>query len=333
MTAWVVSVRGMSESIIETHNLTKRFAKATTNSVTDLNFAVQQGEMVAFLGPNGAGKTTSIRMLTTLIAPSSGEAIVCGYNTRTQPHKVRAHIGYVGQNSSGSLPQRVRDELVSQGAFYGMSTAAARTRADDLITTLGLESCVRTTVQRLSGGQRRRLDIALGLMHSPQLIFLDEPSTGLDPQSRANLWKHITNLREHYGTTVFVTTHYLEEADQYAERIMVMDKGHIIADAPATMLKQRYAGDILTLDLMNLADVQRAVGVVKQVVPDSSSLTVDTATITLIAVHGCQALPQLLALFDAADIPVRRVTAVPPTLDDVFLALTGTSLRESGDHS
>ena len=141
MTAWVVSVRGMSESIIETHNLTKRFAKATTNSVTDLNFAVQQGEMVAFLGPNGAGKTTSIRMLTTLIAPSSGEAIVCGYNTRTQPHKVRAHIGYVGQNSSGSLPQRVRDELVSQGAFYGMSTAAARTRADDLITTLGLESC------------------------------------------------------------------------------------------------------------------------------------------------------------------------------------------------
>ena len=333
MTAWVVSVRGMSESIIETHNLTKRFAKATTNSVTDLNFAVQQGEMVAFLGPNGAGKTTSIRMLTTLIAPSSGEAIVCGYNTRTQPHKVRAHIGYVGQNSSGSLPQRVRDELVSQGAFYGMSTAAARTRADDLITTLGLESCVRTTVQRLSGGQRRRLDIALGLMHSPQLIFLDEPSTGLDPQSRANLWKHITNLREHYGTTVFVTTHYLEEADQYAERIMVMDKGHIIADATATMLKQRYAGDILTLDLMNLADIQRAVGIVKQVVPDSSSLTVDTTTITLTAVHGCQALPQLLALFDAADIPVRRVTAVPPTLDDVFLALTGTSLRESGDHS
>lgn len=333
MTAWVVSVRGMSESIIETHNLTKRFAKATTNSVTDLNFAVQQGEMVAFLGPNGAGKTTSIRMLTTLIAPSSGEAIVCGYNTRTQPHKVRAHIGYVGQNSSGSLPQRVRDELVSQGAFYGMSTAAARTRADDLIKTLGLESCVRTTVQRLSGGQRRRLDIALGLMHSPQLIFLDEPSTGLDPQSRANLWKHITNLREHYGTTVFVTTHYLEEADQYAERIMVMDKGYIIADAPATILKQRYAGDILTLDLMNLADIQRAVGVVKQVVPDSSSLTVDTTTITVTAVHGCQALPQLLALFDAADIPVRRVTAVPPTLDHVFLALTGTSLRESGDHS
>src|SRR5690349_2185921 len=221
-----------NEPIIEAQGLTKRFAvkKKTVEAVTDLTFQVARGELVAFLGPNGAGKSTSLRMLTTLIPPTAGTARVVGHDILRRPAEVRARIGYVGQLTSGSFSQRARDELLSQGAFYGMTKRDSARRADELIDSLDLSSFATRTVQQLSGGQKRRLDIALGLMHAPPLIFLDEPSTGLDPQSRANLWEHILALRTQHGTTVFLTTHYLEEADRYAERVMVMDRGRIIAD-------------------------------------------------------------------------------------------------------
>jgi len=198
-----------NEPIIEAQGLTKRFTvkKQTVEAVTDLTFRVARGELVAFLGPNGAGKSTSLRMLTTLIPPTSGTARVVGFDILRRPSAVRARIGYVGQLTSGSFSQRVRDELLSQGAFYGMSAAASRARADELIESLDLAPFATRSVQQLSGGQKRRLDIALGLMHAPPLIFLDEPSTGLDPQSRANLWQHILDLRTQHGTTVFLTTH------------------------------------------------------------------------------------------------------------------------------
>ncbi|KRB38644.1 ATP-binding cassette domain-containing protein [Microbacterium sp. Root180] len=323
-----------NEPIIEAQGLTKRFSvkKKTVEAVTDLTFQVQRGELVAFLGPNGAGKSTSLRMLTTLIPPTSGTARVVGFDILRQPADVRARIGYVGQLTSGSFAQRARDELLSQGAFYGMSKVASRARADELIESLDLAGFATRSVQQLSGGQKRRLDVALGLMHAPPLIFLDEPSTGLDPQSRANLWQHILDLRERYGTTVFLTTHYLEEADRYAERVMVMDKGRVIADDTAARLKADLAGDVLTLGFASPADAAAAVSVV-QGLTDREVRREGDAEVSLTAPDGDALLPAAVRALDAAGIQVARATGVPPTLDDVFLALTGRTLREAGEGS
>jgi ABC-2 type transport system ATP-binding protein len=321
-----------NQPIIEAQGLTKHFTvkKKTVEAVTDLTFRVDRGELVAFLGPNGAGKSTSLRMLTTLIPPTAGSARVVGYDILERSAEVRARIGYVGQLTSGSFAQRVRDELLSQGAFYGMARAAAAKRADELIESLDLASFSTRTVQQLSGGQKRRLDVALGLMHAPPLLFLDEPSTGLDPQSRANLWQHILDLREQHGTTVFLTTHYLEEADRYAERVMVMDKGRVIADDTATRLKAELAGDVLTFGFASESDAERAVAVVQKLT-DREVRREGAESVVLTAPDGDSLLPSAVRALDAADIRVARATGVPPTLDDVFLALTGRTLREAGE--
>jgi len=319
------------ESIIQAQGLTKRFTVKgkTVEAVTDLAFEVARGELVAFLGPNGAGKSTSLRMLTTLIPPTSGTARVVGFDILKQPAEVRARIGYVGQLTSGSFSQRARDELLSQGAFYGMSKAAARARADELIESLDLAGFATRSVQQLSGGQKRRLDVALGLMHAPPLLFLDEPSTGLDPQSRANLWQHIIDLRARYGTTVFLTTHYLEEADRYAERVMVMDKGRVIADDTAARLKAELAGDVLTFGFADRTDAAAAVAVVQRLTDREVRLVEGTVVVT--ASGGDALLPAAVRALDAAGLTVQTATGVPPTLDDVFLALTGRTLREAGE--
>ncbi|HWI31737.1 MAG TPA: ATP-binding cassette domain-containing protein [Microbacterium sp.] len=334
-----------NETIIESEGLTKVFTvkKKSVEAVTDLSFSVTRGELVAFLGPNGAGKSTSLRMLTTLIPPTRGTARVVGHDILRRPADVRARIGYVGQLTSGSFSQRARDELLSQGAFYGMSRADSVRRADELIDSLDLSSFATRTVQQLSGGQKRRLDVALGLMHAPPLIFLDEPSTGLDPQSRANLWQHILDLREQHGTTVFLTTHYLEEADRYAERVMVMDKGRVIADDTAGALKATLAGDVLTFGFGSADEADRAASVVAGLAPvevrreaaatgSSGGVSgVSGSAIALTVPDGDRLLPAIVRALDAAGISVASATGVPPTLDDVFLALTGRTLREAGE--
>jgi len=322
----------MDEPIIDAHGLTKRFTvkKKTVAAVTDLTFQVTAGELVAFLGPNGAGKSTSLRMLTTLLPPTEGTARVVGHDIARDAASVRARIGYVGQLTSGSFAQRVRDELISQGAFYGLPRAAARVRADELIDSLDLSAFATRAVQQLSGGQKRRLDIALGLMHAPPLLFLDEPSTGLDPQSRANLWQHILDLRARHGTTVFLTTHYLDEADRYAERVMVMDRGRVIADDTAAALKATLAGDVLTLGFADRGEADRALAVV-QALTDRPVRREDAASVAVTAPDGERLLPQAVRALEAAGVTVWRATGVPPTLDDVFLALTGRTLREAGE--
>ncbi len=319
------------EPIIETEGLSKVFTvkKAQVAAVRDLTFTAARGELVAFLGPNGAGKSTSLRMLTTLIPPTSGSAQVVGHDIRTDAAGVRARIGYVGQLTSGSFSQRVRDELLSQGAFYGMSKRDSIRRADELIESLDLGSFATRSVQQLSGGQKRRLDVALGLMHAPPLLFLDEPSTGLDPQSRANLWEHILTLRAQHGTTVFLTTHYLEEGDRYAERVMVMDRGRIIADDDAAALKAQLAGDVLTFGFADAAEAAHAHSIVSRLT--SGEITIDGTSLSLTAQDGDRLLPVVLRELDAAHVRVVRATGVPPTLDDVFLALTGRTLREAGE--
>ena len=322
----------MTNQMITARGLTKTFrAKGQpVEAVRDVDLFVEAGELVAFLGPNGAGKSTTLRMLTTLLPPTAGEATVAGCDIRLDPAGVRRRIGYVGQGDSGGHSQRVRDELHAQGAFYGMGRRETRVRAAELIDSLELGQVAGRQVQSLSGGQKRRVDIALGLIHRPELLFLDEPSTGLDPQSRANLWDHILRLREEHGTTIFLTTHYLEEADRFAERVMIIDKGRLIADDTATRLKATLAGDVVTLGFDSAEDASRAVDVVRTLT-DRTVATVDDSSVQVTAPDGDQLLPAAIRALDAAGLVVRRATGIPPTLDDVFLALTGRTLREAGE--
>ena len=321
-----------NNNMISARGLSKEFTvkKKVTHAVTDLNIDVERGELVAFLGPNGAGKSTSLRMLTTLLPPTSGRATVAGFDIATESGAVRSRIGYIGQGNSAGHNHRVRDELLNQGAFYGMSRTDTAKRADDLIESLGLSGLEKRPVLGLSGGQKRRLDIALGLVHSPELLFLDEPSTGLDPQSRANLWQHILTLRRQHGTTIFVTTHYLEEADQFAERVMVMDSGRMIADDTASALKTRLAGDVITIGLGSVADASRAADLVAPTLSAArlNRAAHDETMLEVTLERGDAELPRLLRHLDAAGLSVRTATLRQPTLDDVFLALTGRSLRD-----
>lgn len=317
-----------NDNIITARGLTKKFRvkRESVEAVTDLDLDVHRGELVAFLGPNGAGKSTSVRMLTTLLPPTSGTAMVAGHDVRTAPDEVRRRIGYIGQGNSASHYQRVRDEMLSQGAFYGMGRAETRRRTDELLESLDLAPLAKRGVLGLSGGQKRRLDIALGLLHSPELLFLDEPSTGLDPQSRENLWQHILELRRSHGTTIFVTTHYLDEADRFAERVMVMDHGRVIADDTASNLKTTLAGDVITLGFDTEADAAAAVPVVTRVSGASADLLARTVRLTVD--HGDAVLPALLRQLDLEGSAATTAALRQPTLDDVFLALTGRSLRD-----
>ncbi|WP_344295128.1 ATP-binding cassette domain-containing protein [Agromyces neolithicus] len=317
-----------THQMITAQGLTKTFRSKgqVVEAVRSVDLSVAAGELVAFLGPNGAGKSTTLRMLTTLLPPTTGEAIVAGCDIRTDAAGVRRRIGYVGQGNSGGHTQRVRDELHAQGAFYGMGRGETRARAAELIESLELGQVANRTVQSLSGGQKRRLDIALGLIHRPELLFLDEPSTGLDPHSRANLWEHIVDLRRATGTTIFLTTHYLDEADQLAERVMVMDHGAVIADDTADALKGSLAGDRVTLTFDTASDAATAAARIGGEV--SAEEGADARVVAVTAPGGDRALPRYIRSLADAGLEVVAATHRQPTLDDVFLALTGRSLRE-----
>jgi ABC-2 type transport system ATP-binding protein len=316
--------------IIQTQGLTRHFRikKETIEAVRGVDIEVQAGEMVAFLGPNGAGKSTTLRMLTTLLPPTSGTAMVAGVDVQADPAGVRRRIGYIGQGNGAGHAQLVWDELICQGRCYGMSYADSRRRATELLSTLDLEPMARRAVATLSGGQRRRLDIALGLIHRPGLLFLDEPSTGLDPHNRANLWEHILRLRKEYGTTIFLTTHYLDEADTMAERVIIVDHGRIIADNTSEKLKADLAGDRILLTTATEHEARQA-GVIAEQLPTTTAVTVNGTAVDLRTTCGPAVLPRLLKTLDAESIVVQTAEVKRPTLDDVFLALTGRSLRET----
>ncbi|MBG0567634.1 ATP-binding cassette domain-containing protein [Actinoplanes sp. NEAU-A11] len=304
--------------MIETRELTKQFKDV--RAVDGINLTVARGELVALLGPNGAGKSTTLRMLTTLIPPTAGNASVGGFDVVRQQREVRLRIGYIGQGNGAGHSQRGRDELVSQGRAYGMRVRPARERANELVDSLGLGDVADRTVSTLSGGQRRRLDIAMGLIHSPELLFLDEPSTGLDPQNRANLQEHILRLREARETTIVLTTHYLDEADSMAERVIVIDHGRIIADDTPQRLKAKHVGDHVILGFTAEHD---AISAARTLHAERHGTEVRVT-----AEDGPQQAPKLLDDLSAAGLAVSSIEVTRPTLDDVFLTLTGRSLRE-----
>jgi ABC-2 type transport system ATP-binding protein len=312
--------------MIETRGLSRTFKAngQTVEAVRGLDLQVRAGELVAFLGPNGAGKSTSLRMLTTLLRPTAGSASVAGHDVLNDPAGVRQRIGYIGQGNGAGHMHRVGDELQTQGRAYGLSGSETRRRAAELVDSLGLDGLTMRLVSSLSGGQRRRLDIALGLMHRPPLLFLDEPSTGLDPQNRVNLAEHIRRLRAEHHTTIFFTTHYMDEADQLAERVIVIDHGLVIADDTPEALKATLAGDRIELTCTNAAQAAE----IAQHVAAPRDMQVDGHTLRLRVADGARLLPRLLRALDDRDVAVTSAEVQRPTLDDVFLALTGRSLRE-----
>ncbi|QJY45065.1 ATP-binding cassette domain-containing protein [Pseudonocardia broussonetiae] len=310
----MIHARGLARSF--------RTRRGTVDAVSGVDIDVSPGELVGFLGPNGAGKSTTLRMLTTLIDPTAGTATVAGHDLLTEPVAVRRKIGYVGQNGGAGPDCRVGEELVLQGRLYGLSAADAARRAAELIHDLDLTGLDTRVVSTLSGGQRRRLDIAMGLMHLPTLLFLDEPSTGLDPQSRANLWGHIRGLHAEHGTTLFLTTHYLDEADALCDRILVIDQGRIVAEGTPDALKRRVSGDLV---LVGTTDPARTAQLVERL---GTELTVDGPSVRFRVDDGAAVLPGLLRELDAAGITMTSAEVRRPSLDDVFLTLTGRSLRE-----
>ncbi|MGW3959183.1 ATP-binding cassette domain-containing protein [Amycolatopsis sp. NPDC005003] len=318
--------------MITARGLERRFRRkgrtgGEVHAVKGVDLDVEAGELVGFLGPNGAGKTTTLRMLTTLLEPTAGTATVGGCDLLSDPLGVRKRIGYVAQGGGSAPESKVADELELQGRLYRMSRADAIARGAELAEQLDLTGLDQRLTKTLSGGQRRRLDIALGLIHSPGLVFLDEPSTGLDPQSRANLWEHIRRLRAEQGVTVFLTTHYLDEADALSDRLIVIDDGRIVAEGTPDALKARVNGDRVEVgvDPGQATDAAEIAGRLA----GAQELSTDGGEVRFRVPRGDVALPELLRALDAKNIPMLSVQVHRPTLDDVFLTLTGRSLREA----
>jgi ABC-2 type transport system ATP-binding protein len=313
--------------MIETHALRKSFTsrqgreKKVVEAVRGVDLDVAQGEIFGFLGPNGAGKTTTLRMLATLIEPDGGSATIAGADLLRAPGEVRRRIGYVAQGGSTWDESTAREELVHQARLYGIGKADAQARAARVLEGFQLSEYADRRCKTYSGGQRRRVDIALGIIHDPKVVFLDEPTTGLDPQSRAHMWDEIRRLRAE-GMTVFITTHYLDEADALCDRISIMDYGEIVASGTPAELKREISGDVVQVAL--------AVDAIPAATEALGSYKIETLdeAIRLFVDDGATAIPAILRALDAAAVPLGSIELHRPSLDDVFLTKTGRSLRE-----
>jgi ABC-2 type transport system ATP-binding protein len=313
--------------IIETRGLARSFGTGpkTVEAVRGVDLAVEAGQVFGFLGPNGAGKTTTLRMLVTLLPPTAGEARVAGHDLRTEPIEVRRRIGYVAQGFSSASGMTGRGELEMQGRLYGMGARIARQRAMEVLQHLDLTDAADRPTRTWSGGMRRRLDVGMGIVHRPALLFLDEPTTGLDPQARAGLWQEIVALRAS-GTTVFLTTHYLDEADALCDRLAIIDHGCIVAEGTPEELKRRIAGDVVTIGVPDRAD---AVSELVERQPFVREVSRDERLVRAYVDKGESALPALLRLLDGEGLAPETLSLARPSLDDVFLRQTGRSLRDA----
>ncbi|WP_440708269.1 ATP-binding cassette domain-containing protein [Herbiconiux sp. YIM B11900] len=319
--------------MIQARGLARTFAgrgkgkeKVEVKAVAGVDIDVAEGEIVGFLGPNGAGKTTTLRMLTTLLKPTAGSATVAGFDVATQSQQVRRSIGYVSQSGSTSPEARAGEEIMDHGMLYGISKQQAEARGRELFDQLDLEGLWTREPRAMSGGQRRRLDIAMGLVHDPKLVFLDEPTTGLDPQARANLWTHIADLRTTLGSTVFLTTHYLDEADALCDRILVIDHGTIVASDTPDALKRQVSGDLVQLVVGDTEQAARTAKLLGRIA--DAELTTEGAAVSARVRESGAKIAGLIRELDAAGIALESLEVRRPTLDDVFLDLTGRSLRE-----
>ena len=326
---------GSDEVVIEVRDLrmvypSPRAGGQATVAVDGVSFEVRRGEIFGFLGPNGAGKTTTISILTTLLSPTSGRARVEGVDVMARPDDVRRRLGLVFQRSTADEELTGRENMTIQAGLYGQSGDGVNQHITDLLTQMDLGTVGDRFVKTYSGGMRRRLELAVGMVHKPRILFLDEPTLGLDPQGRAGFWRYIRSLRETQGITVFMTTHYLEEADQLCDRIAVIDQGRIIALGTPRELKDGLGGDILEIRVGHGApDFAPSV----KSLPGVTALSRTDDTYRVKCSNGESLVPKAILAAERAGIPVTRVTVSKPTLDEVFLELTGRAYRGEGEVS
>ena len=312
---------------IVAEGLEKRYQEV--QALDGVSFRVRAGEVFGLLGPNGAGKSTTVKVLTTLTTPDRGHAEVAGHDVVKEPDAVRRSIGYVPQSSGVDRDATGRENLMLQGHVQGMSGAKLKERVQHLLELLGLADAADRVVRGYSGGMKRRLDVGLGLVHGPQVLFLDEPTTGLDPEARAAMWDELAVLAREELLTILLTTHYLEEADALTHRLAIVSRGRIVVEGTAEELKGSLQGEAVVVELSDgaiegAAAVVRALEEVREVSTDGSLLRSRVA-------NGARAVPTILAALDGRGIAVEAVTMHRPSLDDVYLHYTGRDFRSEDE--
>ncbi|HTU89942.1 MAG TPA: ATP-binding cassette domain-containing protein [Gemmataceae bacterium] len=316
-----------SEPIIDVRDLAKVYPDGT-RAVQGVSFQVARGEFFGFLGPNGAGKSTTIKILITLLDKTSGEAYVFGHDVERDADAIRRRIGYSAQEIGLDDELTGRENLFLQGRLYHLPSALLKQRVEELLALMDLSADADRSAGSYSGGMRKRLDLATGLIHRPELLFLDEPTTGLDPQNRAGLWKHLERLNKDEGLTIFLTTHYMEEADRLCDRLAIIDHGRIIAEGSPASLKAHLGGDVVALTFKDeMTARERATALVRRL-PFVRDVTAGEDGINIIVEDGGAAVPELMRILGEAGLRVGRLSMTSPTLDDVFLKHTGHSIRQ-----
>jgi ABC-2 type transport system ATP-binding protein len=324
-----------TDCAIEARQLVKTYAvrgkKHGIRALDELDISVPRGMIYGLLGPNGAGKSTTVKILTSLARPDSGEARVEGVDVLARPGQVRHMIGVVAQRSGADPTATGRENLILQGRLYGLRGAGVRARADELLAHFGLTEAAGRLVKTYSGGMQRRLDVALGLMHRPAVLFLDEPTTGLDPESRAAMWQEIARLAGGEGMTVLLTTHYLEEADRLASRLAIVDRGRVVATGTPDELKGELRGDAVHVELPASWDDADA-NLVRSVLaglPAVRDVVIAGRDVSARSDDGAAAVPVVLAGLQRAGVNAASVAVARPSLDDVYLRHTGRRYSES----
>jgi ABC-2 type transport system ATP-binding protein len=311
--------RTLFEKAIEADGLAKRYGEV--QALDGLDLAVQTGTVFGLLGPNGAGKSTTVRILTTLSRPDSGNARVAGHDVLAEPLRVRRAIGVVGQKHGCDFEATGRENLVLQGELYGITGAELRRRAGEQLERFGLADAADRRVKTYSGGMQRRLDVALGLIHRPQVLFLDEPTTGLDPEARVLLWAEIERLAREERMTILLTTHYLDEADRLASQLAIVDRGRIVARGTPDELKAELEGDAVQVELAS--DDGGTAQLALERVTGLGDVLVEGRTLHARAANGGAAIPAVLAALEAVGVRAASVTLARPSLDDVYLRHAG----------
>jgi ABC-2 type transport system ATP-binding protein len=307
---------------IEAVQLERRFGSFM--AVDKINLAVRRGEIYGFLGPNGAGKSTTLRMLCTLTAPSGGQARVAGHDVHRAPNAVRLRIGVALQAAALDDQQTGAELLRQQGRYYGLHRAEIDTRLAELRSLIDLGDALDQRIKSYSGGMKRRIDLAAALLHNPEVLFLDEPTTGLDPVSRTSVWEEVRRLNAELGMTIFLTTQYLEEADALADRLGIIDHGRIVAEDTPAALKRSIGVDLVLVQVDDPVAGRRAVAAV----PEIEQVEVHGDELRAATSDGRAAVSPIAVALAAAGVRVRTLTLREPTLDDVFLTLTGNRLQE-----
>jgi len=312
---------------IEVHDLVKTYG-GKVRALDGLSFTVEAGTIFALLGPNGAGKSTTVKILNTLSRPDSGSARVAGFDVLREPQAVRLAIGCVAQKSGIDMEATGRENLTLQGRIYGLRGRELKERVDHLLQRFALIEAADKVARTYSGGMQRKLDIAMGLVHQPRVLFLDEPTTGLDPKARADLWEDIARLSREDGITVLLTTHYLEEADQLARRLAIVDRGKLVVEGTPDQLKGELFGDAIHIEFAQSEAEDRVHAALKPL-EGIGEIVLDGDLLHARATQGATAVPGMLAALESAGLRVASVKVARPSLDDVYLRHTGRTFDEA----